>query len=318
MLGVLVLLPTLLLTLDRLVQPPWGLAVQLVAFTPLALVAYAGALLLLGAAVVLRRSPGRAAAALVAVGGLALHAVWFAPQVLGETPRPRADAEPLSVMSANLLVGRADPAGLVAEVRTHAVELLVTTEVTEPALAALDAAGLDDLLPYRVGTPGPAGSVTGTMVFAAVPLTQVGTVESFSDGLVVALEPTTGVDLTLLAVHPAPPTLPGQWRTDHTALRLAVERVRPDAVVGDLNATPDHAPLRALGDLGYRSAAELTNAGRAATWPVGEAYGLLGLLGPVARIDHVLLADSWTATGSATSIVDGTDHAVLRATIAPR
>ena len=45
---------------------------------------------------------------------------------------------------------------------------------------------------------------------------------------------------------------------------------------------------------------------------------MLGLLGPIAQIDHVLLADGWTATESATSVVAGTDHAVLRATIAPR
>lgn len=322
-LGVVLLLPALLITLDRLVEPPWARAVQLVAFTPLALPAYAGALVLLVSALVLgRHRPGRrvarAAAALLAVAGLVLHAVWFAPQVLGETPRPAAGAEQLTVMSANLLFGGADTAALVEEVREHEVGLLVTTELTDQALAALDAAGLDDLLPFRVGSAGPADSVMGTMVFAARPLEQVGAVATFSDGLVVEVPVGTEATLRVVAVHPAPPTLPDQWRADHAAILEAAERYRPDAIVGDLNATPDHAPLRALRDLGYRDAAELTNAGWAPTWPVGETFGVLGLLGPIAQIDHVLLAEAWTATGSATSVVGGTDHAVLRATIAAR
>ena len=40
-----------------------------------------------------------------------------------------------------------------------------------------------------------------------------------------------------------------------------------DLVVGDLNATPDHAPIRELADAGWRDAAELANEGWLPTWP---------------------------------------------------
>ncbi len=151
----------------------------------------------------------------------------------------------------------------------------------------------------------------GTAVFAAGPVEVLAELDLFSTGLLVR----TDTGMTVLAVHPAPPTLPGQWRTDHAAIRAAVQRWTPDLVVGDLNATPDHAPLRALGGLGYRDAAELTNAGWAPTWPVGDTFPLLGLLGPVVRIDHVLVADGWTATASSRAVVPGTDHAVVRAVV---
>lgn len=318
-LAAVLLLPALVVTGARLGDPTWGRLVQLVAFAPLALPLYAGGLallVLLVVAQVRRRHRGSATAlaattALVALAGLVLHAAWFAPQVVGETPAAAEGAEPVVVMTSNLLFGRADAAALVAQVRRDRVSVLVTSELTDPALAALEEAGIDDLLPHRVGSAGPEDSVQGTAVFADAPVELVEQLDLFSTGLLVRTEP----GMTLLAVHPAPPTLPEQWRADQAAIREAARRWSPDLVVGDLNATPDHAPLRALGRLGYRDAAELTNAGWAPTWPVGDTFPLLGLLGPVAQIDHVLVADGFTATASSRSVVADTDHAVVRAVV---
>ena len=126
-LAAVLLLPALVVTGARLGDPAWGPLVQLVAFTPLALPLYAGGLALLVLLVVARVRRGRrgratglaATGALVALAGLVLHAAWFAPQLLGEAPAAAEGAEPVVVMTSNLLFGRADAAALVAQVRAR-------------------------------------------------------------------------------------------------------------------------------------------------------------------------------------------------------
>ena len=101
-------------------------------------------------------------------------------------------------------------------------------------------------------------------------------------------------ELTLLAVHPFPPTVVAQWHDDLAAVRAAAAGA--DLVVGDLNATLDHRPLQRLEDDGFRDAAELTNAGWQPTWPANGEYHLAGVpLPPLVAIDHVLVGPRLTA-----------------------
>src|SRR5687767_498546 len=108
--SVVLLAPALLLTTARLVEPEGRLWVQAQAFTPLALAPYA--VVLAGLLVPLVRHRGRSvplvALAAVAVGGLALHGWWFAPQVLGRNPPAASGAQRLTVMTANLTKGEGD------------------------------------------------------------------------------------------------------------------------------------------------------------------------------------------------------------------
>jgi endonuclease/exonuclease/phosphatase (EEP) superfamily protein YafD len=314
----LLLVPAVLVTLARVVEPPWTLALQLEAFTPLAIVPYAAALLLLAGLVALRpdggrRTPATAALGLVALA-LSLHVWWFAPLVTGSAPAA-ADRGP-TVLTANILKGRGDVDALVTEVREREVDLLVVNEVTPRSLARLEGDGLSDVLPHRAGRPDPARGTRGTMVFAREPVRVVDRVATELDSLVVSVG-----DLTVLAVHPLPPLEAGGWLAEHDALLAATREHRPDLVVGDFNATLDHAPLRAYGDLGYRDAVELTNGGFAPTWPTMRGPGLIGLagaFGPVAQIDHVLVDERWTVTEAATGELAGTDHRYVAATVAPR
>lgn len=309
------LVPAALLTVLRLTQPPWGRAVQAVAFTPFALPAYAAALALVVGLLVVRRAVTRsgAAAASVAAAGLLLHAWWFAPLWLGETPEPAAGAEPVVVMTANVLRGYGDGAELVAQARDRDVDLLVVSEITVSSLAAMRDAGLDELLPYSEGTPGADGDVPGTMVFSARPTQAVDTLDTVLGGLVVETD-----GFRVVAAHPSSPVYPEEWHDDQEVLVAAVEEHDPDLVVGDLNATLDHWPVRDLIDLGYRDSVELTNGGFQATWPVNGTFGVLGFLGPVAQIDHVLVSDGWTATDTATTELDGSDHQPVVAVVARR
>jgi endonuclease/exonuclease/phosphatase (EEP) superfamily protein YafD len=312
---VVLLAPAVLLSLLRLTEPPWDRAVQAVAFTPFGLPLYAAALLLLGGVMLVRRTVALpyAGTAGLALAGLVVHAWWFAPQVTGDLPAAAPDAERVVVMTSNVLKGHADVVGLLDQVRDHDVDVLVVGEITESSLAEMEEAGLESLLPFRAGRPGQDDTVFGTMVFSNQPTEPVASLDTAMGSLVVDIE-----GLRVLAVHPSTPLSAERWRADHATILAAVEAGVPDLVVGDFNAAPDHAPMRALEDAGYRDSFELTNAGFQPTWPVDGLFGPVGLLGPVAQIDHVLVGEDWTVTGTERTDLGGSDHRPVLATVASR
>jgi endonuclease/exonuclease/phosphatase family metal-dependent hydrolase len=118
-------------------------------------------------------------------------------------------------------------------------------------------------------------------------------------------------------VHPHSPVDAALWRRDHATIRAAVASGSPDLVVGDFNATPDHAPMRALADEGYRDVADLANEGWQPTWPANGLYRVLGVPLPrLAPIDHVLVGERLAALGSSTVDLAGTDHRPVVAEVA--
>jgi endonuclease/exonuclease/phosphatase family metal-dependent hydrolase len=304
---VVLLLPALLLTFTRVVEPHGRLWITVEAFTPWGIGLYAVALLVAVLRVVLTRRwrSLTGLTALLAVMGLALHGWWWSPQVTGANPPPAEGAEPLVVMTANLYVGEADGIDLVSAVSEEHVDLLVLEEVTPAVLADMQRAGLDDLLPYRV----PEDDASLTMAFSRQPITDP-----------VALDLPLGgwsfetADLTVLAVHPSPPTMPAAWYADHDRLVSDATDLDPDLIVGDLNATEDHAPLRALTAAGYRDAGELANDGWQPTWPMTGVFDLLGF--PLAQIDHVLVGPRLAALSMHTLDVPGSDHRAVVAEVA--
>ena len=304
--------PASLLTLSRVVDSDNGSLLRIVSFTPLGVPLYGVLVFLLAYRAVARkdRRPLRLAAVGAAVLGLALHLWWVGPQFLGENPAPAAGAEPLTVMSANLFEGKADPAQVAATVREEGVDVLVLAEVTPTFLAGLDAAGIADVLPHRAG--GTDEFVAGTMVLSNQPLGEPALLNTAFQ----SYRLTVG-DLTVLAVHPTAPTDPRLWRADHEVIRDEADRSHADMIVGDLNATPDHKVLRALDSIGFRDAGELSNEGWQPTWPANH-LGVMPLLPPLVRIDHVLLADTLASLGTHTVDIDGTDHLALIATVAAR
>jgi len=305
-------LPALTLTVARAFDSDNGSMIRIEAFTPLALPIYAALLVLLavGAA---RHKDGRKPrllAAVLALAALIVHSWWFAPQVVGDNPAPDDGAERITVMNANLYEGRADARQIVDAVRDNHVDLLVLEEITPQLLEKMDGLGLADLLPDRVGEPD--YMVAGTMILANRPLTDHVRLRTTFQGW----EARFGT-LTVLGVHPVAPVDPAGWRADHAAILRQAEADDADLIVGDMNATPDHDVMRRLDDAGYRDAAELSNEGWQPTWPANHV-GILPLLPPLIRIDHVLLADTLASLGTRTVDIDGTDHLALIATVARR
>lgn len=215
----------------------------------------------------------------------------------------------LTVMAQNLQFGRADAEAVVAQVRAHDVDVLVLTELTPDAVAALDEAGLDSALPHSYAVP--RYDASGTGLWSRLPLTQTRQVPGTTYVAVEAVvKPvgTSGEPVTLLGLHSYPPTTLETWQADYAALSAHVEgTVRGGGTVvlaGDLNAGVHNAPLRRLMDAGG-----LVDAGTVSswswmdrTWPSDRAFP------PAIRIDHVLVTPS-VAVASIDSVdVPGTDH----------
>lgn len=309
---VLLLVPAAALTFARLVEPDSGFWIQLEAFTPFGLLLYAAAAVLLASRLLVRRRVRSwvTVVGVVAVLGLVVHAWWFAPQVTGANPPPAAGAERVVVMSANIASGAADGIDLVRRASDEDVDLLVVQEIAAADLADMDRAGLDELLPYRVGAPGTNGD--GTMLFARTELTDAEPIETLHDGWVVEMG-----DLTVLAVHPWAPTEPDSWAADLEVVEQAVGEHDPDLVAGDFNATVDHAPMRDLADAGYRDAGELANQGWQPTWPASRTVDVLGVALPaLVQIDHVLVGPELAALGMHTVELPDSDHRAVVAEVA--
>ena len=304
--------PAATLTAARVVEGDHGTLIRIEAFTPLGLPLYAALVVLLafGAARRQRDRRPRVVAAGVALAGLLLHAWWFAPQVTGDNPAPYDGAARITVMNANVYEGHADAQDLVDAVRTEHVDILVLEEITPSLLEDLDGLGLAELLPERIGEPD--YMVAGTMILANQALTDHVRLRTTFQGW----EARYG-ELTVLGVHPVAPVDPAGWRADHAAILRQAEADDADLIVGDMNATPDHDVMRRLDDAGFRDAGELSNQGWQPTWPANHV-GILPLLPPLVRIDHVLISDSLASLGTRTVDIGGTDHLALVATVAPR
>lgn len=298
------------LTFARAVEPDVELWIQLEAFTPYGLLLYGVALVLLVVGLLVRRRVVVAALAIVAALGLALHGWWYAPQLTGSNPPPAGGAEPMVVMSANIVQGGGDGIELVRRASAEDVDLLVVQEIAPADLADMERAGLDELLPYRAGAPGTEGE--GVMLFARTDLETVAELDTWHDSWVADLG-----DLRVIGVHPWAPTEPDLWRDDFEILQEAVALHDPDLVVGDFNATADHQPMRELADAGYRDVGELANDGWQPTWPSGDAVDVLGIPVPsLVQIDHVLVGPRLAALGMRTLALPGSDHRVVVAEVA--
>jgi len=276
----------------------WVFACAL-AFTPYAAVA---AVLPLGFALATRRW----AAAVVAGAALAGLVRVVLPRAIG---RPeRGDGPALRVLTANLMLGGCDPDALLDLVRERGVELLAMQEYTPEVDRKLRAAGLGELLPHAVTGPAPGGR--GCALFSRYPLRMPG-YRTYPGGHrgVHGMVAVPGGEIYVECVHPASLYKPGTvkaWRAGLAALPPADGPVH--VLLGDFNATLDHAALRAVLGTGYRDAAAVTGRGLVPTWPYA-GYGPI----PRMTLDRVL-ADRRIRVGAvAVHPVPGSDHRAVYA-----
>ncbi|MFL6143999.1 MAG: endonuclease/exonuclease/phosphatase family protein [Labedaea sp.] len=263
-----------------------------------------GGLLLALVALVLRRR----VLAVVALVPALVVAPLMLPRMVGND-QPAARGARVRVLSANVNKGGADVAALLDLVRTGSVDVLNVLELTTELLPRLDAAGLAELLPYRVVDPTAGGDGSG--IFSRFPLRQV-VVTPFDDltqsAAVVDLPGPNDLEDVAVHVQSASHGSADAWRAELGRLPgTRPERVR--VLAGDFNSTLDHAAFRRLiADGGYVDAAEQTGDGLAATWS--------SLLGPPITIDHVLADHRCAVADFAVHDLPGSDHNAVFADLA--
>jgi endonuclease/exonuclease/phosphatase family metal-dependent hydrolase len=252
-----------------------------------------------------------------------LVCLLFAGALIGRWlpgPRPDVAGPRIRVMTANLFLGRGDARTVVALVREQGVDVLGLEELTPEEVAHLDAAGLRRLLPYRDVDARPGAGGTG--LFSRFRLTRRKPYNSVNqNGEPRALVRVGGGAraFEIQVIHPPPP-INGQaplWR--HMLSELpkpslggaSTEAGPPQMLIGDFNATLDHAQLRDLlgGGNGYVDAADATGKGYDTTWPAGRDFP------PEITIDHVLIDPRMRADDVSVHVLPHSDHRALIATL---
>lgn len=304
--------PVLALSVFRAIPAEWPvLVVQLLSFTPWLAVPAVAALLL----AFLGRSRWRQSAAAVLV---VCQAFWLFPL---DAARPAPAAGPavqLNVMNLNAEFGQADAGEIVRLVRDSGVDLLTIQEHTKGLQDRLSAEGLDRLLPNRISEP--TNDAGGSAVYSRYPMELVGVVPDTpfrmptvrvtaeAGGLVAMLEVTS--------VHVLPPVdvRVAQWRSDLAAVGRVAERPGNRLLIGDFNATYDHAEFRKILDSG--DAARMVDVGAASGSRLVPTWPMDGQLLPGITIDHVVTSPGLASSAYEVHRVPGTDHAAVLATLA--
>lgn len=344
--SVLCAAPVAAVSLFRAIPVPWPApVVQLVAFTP-------WFVLPAGAAVVLALRARRPWLAVPAGALLALQLLWLFPpdrvadRLLARQADPPQEqstgqgtgqgssvrgggalpAAELTVMSLNAWKGQADAAEVVRLVRENGVGLLAVQELSPALESRMDEAGLGALLPYRISrTRDGAG---GGAVYSSRPLRPVDSVDGSAFHMpTVQLELDAGgraVSLNVTNVHAKAPVWgrAGQWRSELAALGRVAARPGNVLLLGDFNATLDHAEFRQIlaGAAGAGSAGDgqdgtLVDAGAAALARLVPTWPMAGPPLPGVVIDHIVTGPQVRSRGYTVLPVAGSDHAAVLATL---
>jgi len=269
-------------------------------FTPYAAVA---ALLVAGIAVALRNW---AAATVAALAAAYLMAVVL-PRAIGDETEWPAGRQTLSVLSANVYLGGADPNELIALVDRYRPDLLSVQELTPMFAAKLRRTGIDRRLPHSVLETQPRGRGGG--LYARRPLTALPQQTRFFFRMPRAMISLPGNQrLRVVAVHPQPPNMSiERWREGLESLPAPGVGI-PWILVGDFNATFDQVEFRDLVDGGYRDAGELAGKGLEPTWqgPEKLPWGFM-------TIDHILADDRLGIADYGVEDLPGSDHRAIHA-----
>lgn len=250
--------------------------------------------------------------AALAVGGAAVVALGTVISRAAEGPTP-PPGPTLSILSFNVWHGRADAAALASVVREQRPDLVILPEAgqrfrdrLEPELEGLGynswmTTGPDER--DGVGIVVLASSALGALTATPVELGARLRWMRLSGGNL--------GEVGVVAVHTSAPVrrwMP-RWASDLALLRTWLGEGRgPHVVVGDLNATLDHAPLRAA-TTGAVNVAAARGRGLTSTWPTTWPRWL-GV-----QIDHVFVSGGVQPAEARVLDLPGSDHRALLAKV---
>ena len=269
----------------------------MLAFTPYVAL---GSLIPLGVALALRRWVACVVAAVI----VTVLGLMVLPRAFGGPTEPEGAPGPtLRVLAANLKLGKAEPASLVALVRELDVDALSVEELTPRLARDLDRLGLRTLLPSREIRTGAAGDL-GAALYARGDLVRTRVTRLGAGFPLIAAELRLGgaPPLEVVEVHTAPPTHGADWRADLKRLpRPSPTPLR--VLLGDFNATLDQDAFRELLDAGYSDAGSTLGDGLTPTWPDDRRA-----LPPLITIDHVLADERIGIRDYSVHDIPGSDH----------
>lgn len=272
-------------------------------FTPYVAVA---ALLVAGLAVALENW---VAAVVTAVATLCLTAAVL-PRAIGDGTVEAAGRETLSVLSVNILRGKAEPASVVALVERFEPDLLSVQELTPRFALELRRHGLAELL--RNDLTEVAKGSSGAGLYSRLPLRPLPGPSRFFFRMPRAeLTMPDGRRVRVVGVHPYPPQPDnvGVWEESLASLPTSGAGA-PWVLAGDFNATLDQSQFRDLLDRGYRDAGAVAGEGLVPTFP------RLGHLIPPITIDHVLADRRLDIVEYSVGELPGSDHRPVHAVLA--
>ncbi|MBX3405702.1 MAG: endonuclease/exonuclease/phosphatase family protein [Phycisphaeraceae bacterium] len=310
----------------RLIAPLNWLAFMLRTFTP-----HAAMFLALSALLASQRRLWRPAASM-----LTLAACCAAPIGLSFLPREGqriADADAITIMSCNVMYGRANAAAMLAEIDAHGPDVLVIQEYTG-AMHTRVGHELSARFPHSAVAQ--RDDAFGMAVYSRIEFSQAPVLYPALRGSVTGgaigrdwtcAEPQIRVvirrgehEIVVQGVHTLPPIRPSYLREQRRLVRgfaaWAERERRPVILAGDLNHTSTAQSARWLARAGLTDTHAAAGNGRGLTWPDGAYGGLWRVLG--FRLDHIFagagLACEWTKVGAS---IDG-DHRPVIARIGTR
>jgi endonuclease/exonuclease/phosphatase family metal-dependent hydrolase len=208
-----------------------------------------------------------------------------------------------------------DAGALAREVRDLRVDVLVLSDMGPGQWAAVEASSIPADLPHRADTDGGVVALSRYPILDDQPMTLHGSGRSVR----LAEGPLGAV--TLFALHPVQPYRPGVWDEDASRVvegmtSYLANEADPTIVAGDLNATLDNWPLRALESLGLTDAVDAVNGGFQPTYPAGNVHRRMGVpVPPLVQIDHVLVSRHLVVSDVKQVQTRGADHLAVLAII---
>lgn len=247
----------------------------------------------------------------VALSGLVavVLSLFVVPRVVGDSVATPAGAN-IRVMSVNLRVGGADVADIAALASQEGVDVIAFQEFTPEIEARLD------LPQYSYRSVHPRGLALGSAIYSRLPMVDAG-VRRHRSGFSQAqgLLSVAGVgQVRVESAHPCAPTGSARsacWQEDLADQPPADGGGEAQILLGDFNATLDHAAMRKLLSEGYTDAASSVGMGLTPTWPYDKPL-------PKITIDHVLVNSRVSAGKFAVHAIGGTDHRCIIADLTIR
>ena len=257
-------------------------------------------------------SAWKADSAYLRLAGLATGVVYLATFVSAGAVvgcNPETSEDEIVLYSHNAYWGQSDPAEIVDSVAAADADIVVLQEFWPELSREVETGTTLEALPYRSMDLLPYPN--GIAILSRWPMSEPEvTYVADRPHLRVTVETPSG-PLVVHGVHLAAPTKPHlthDWVTglDHLA---GIEPEGPTLMVGDFNATADHAQFRNLLAKGWVDAHERKGCGFDATWPAGRILPFA-----VLRLDHVLTRGGIEVLSVELGDASGSDHVPIRTT----